>query len=212
MVKNKKKNRSKAVSGVKAEKMMVKSLLIKNVTYKSGMARNFHNIQEVVVIELISPLIQQQLVSGVKGSALGLDPTSRLNSWSTIWQVAFKDFAVLSIKVGVNLFSSNSGTAANGEWWFRIEEDTNNPSSAIQRAERAVVSLHAPSSHADTSCEMHWKPSSSEDIAFGPTSVAFSPAYLKSYADPTITGTASADSTSTVGITIVYRIAFRYLA
>jgi hypothetical protein len=191
---------------------MVKALLVRNVRYVSGMARNFHSIQDVVVLELISPLIQQALASGVRATSLGLDPTARLSNWSTIWQVAFKDFAVLSMKIGCNLMSTNSGTAANGEVWFRVEEDTNTPTSAIQRAERAVISIHAPSSHDETSCEMHWKPSSSEDIAFGPTSVAFSPAYLKTWADPTTTGTAAADSTSTVGITIVYRIAFRYLA
>ena len=192
------------------ETQLLSYLMQKNVKYIQGIPEKPFDVEKVYVIELISPMVSSTLASGVKATSTSLDPTVRLDNWSSRWAAVFKQYCVLSCKVFTYTQGTNGGAPANGSWFFRIEEDSTSPTSAIVRSERAQINLHAPSDDKESSCVCVWEPTSSEELEFVSTGTGFAMAYFKSYADPTNTGTSASDSSSQVATYLVYRIAFRY--
>ncbi len=186
-------------------------LTLKNVKYTQGVPRNMLDLERVYVVELVSPQVTNTLASGSKATSTSLDPTARLDSWSSKWAAVFKQYVVLSCQVVSQIQATNGGAAANGSIFVRIEEDSAAPTGAMVRAEKGVLNLHAPSDDKQTACIARWEPTSSEDLEFISTSTGYAMSYLKVYADPTNTGTSASDSSSTIVSYVVYRLAFRFL-
>jgi len=173
-----------------------------------GIPRAFPNIEQTYRIVLTSPQVNLTFSAGSIASALTLDPTTRVDTWSR-WSAVFKQFLVTKVSVSSSL--NRLGTA-QGQVFIRVEEATAAPTSAIVRSERALINLVTYQDVLSDSATSIWKPRSSEDLAWSDTGVAFNLAYLKTYADTTNTGTAAADSATVVTHVVEYEIHFRYLA
>ncbi len=197
--------------GSKAERSALKVLMTKNVSYRQGIPSSVQDLEKVYILNLVSAQTSSTLVSGTKATSTSLDPTARIDNWASRWGTAFKQYCVLSVHAVSSIQATNGGSAANGQIWQRVEEASAAPDGGMVRAEKLVLSLHAPSDDLASSGVITWRPTSSEDLEFISTSTGYAMAYLKTYADPTNTGTSASDSSSQIVTLIYYRIAFRYL-
>jgi hypothetical protein len=187
---------------------LLASAMRKNVTYSFGIPRKVLDLERVYQITLISPLVNLTFSAGSLASALSLDPTVRIDTWSR-WSAVFRQFIVTGITCCTTL--NRLGTA-QGQVFTRIEESSAVPTSAIVRAERGIINLVNYQDEEKDSTTARWSPRSAEDVTWTDTGIAYNIAYLKTYADSTNTGTAAADSTTIVTHTIFYHVAFRYFA
>ncbi len=198
-------------SGKAIESKMIKFLTMKNVRYSQGIPKSIQDLERVYTIDIVSPIVSSTLTTGAKATSTSLDVTSRVDTFSR-WATVFKQYVVLGITVVSQISGTNGGSAANGQIWQRVEEDSSAPSGAMVKAEKAVISLHAPSDDKMNSSVIMWRPTSSEDLEWIATGTGFANCYLKTYADPTNTGTSASDSSSQISSLIYYTVAFRYLA
>jgi len=182
-------------------------VLRRNVKYIQGVPRGVSNIQETVTIVMPSPLQSLTLTTGGIANATSLDPSARIDTWSR-WTAVFSQFLVAKIVVISRL--AKVGTT-QGSIFVRVDEASSTPTSTIVRSERAQLDLALNQVEDEASSTIVWEPRSMEDVTWASTATGFTPAYLKTYADPTNTLTSAADSTTVVFHSLIYTLVFKYL-
>lgn len=195
----------------RAENAMVRAMEVRNVIYQQGVPKSINSIEQTYSIDLVSSRLTNTLTAGSLSVATSLDPTSRIDSWNR-WSAVFKQYFVVKIRAVYSIDKLDYSGTPLGQVFFRIEEDNSVPTGSIVRQERGTISLAMFQDEEKNSGNILWTPRSAEDLEWIATASGFAPAYLKTYADPTNTGTVAADSTTRVSVTFYYRIVFRYLA
>lgn len=185
------------------------ALLRKNVKYMEGIPRSIVDIERVYQFCLVSSSFSSTLSAGGTATSSSLDPTSRIDTFTSRWGVVFRQYLVLKVRVAVAFNFTN--TAGTGQIWVQIQENNAVPSSTAVREEKSILYIASPQDYSRNSAMIEWTPRSAEDMDFIDTSAAFNPAYLKIYANTTNTLTNAADSTTQVTYQVYYDIAFRYL-
>lgn len=185
------------------------ALLRKNVRYSEGIPRSIVDIERVYRFILCSNQSSSTLSAGSTSTSSSLDPTSRIETFTSRWGVVFRQYLVLKATVVMNLDFVN--TAGTGQIWGQIQENNTVPSATAIREEKAILYIASSQDYTRNSATIEWTPRSAEDMAFIDTSTVFNPAYLKIYANSTNTLTNAADSTTRVSWMVYYEIAFRYL-
>lgn len=197
-----KKQKSKSV-GIPA------ALLRRNVRYMEGIPRSVVDIERVYRFTLTSSAFSSTLSAGSTSTSSTLDPTARIDSFTSRWGSVFRQYLVLKARVVVAFnFTNASGT---GQIWAQIQENNTVPNSTAVREEKAILYIASPQDYSRNSANIEWTPRSMEDMDFTDTSTGINIAYLKLYANTTNTLTSASDSTTQVTYTVYYDIAFRYL-
>jgi hypothetical protein len=145
--------------------------------------------------------------AGALTSTPSLTPSSWINAFNTHWAAVFRQYVVLKAEVFVTPLLVGT---AQGQVWTRISEESAAPDGSMVNAERGVLNLDSTEDDRASKVCMIWTPHSAEDMTFTSTSSAIDFAYLKIYANQTNTGTAAGDSTTQVGVQVLFHLAFRY--
>lgn len=186
---------------------LVREVSKKNVRYHNGVPRSLPSIETVVEVPLVSPQINLSFASGGVANTTSLDPTVRIDTFSR-WVSIYKQYLVAKIVVISTI--SNTGSYI-GKIFVQVGEDSATPSGVIVREERAELSLATYQSEASSTVVTVWEPQSAEDVTWTNTNTGSALAYLRTYADPTNTGTTGADSATRITHQVYYTMMFRYL-
>lgn len=137
-----------------------------------------------------------------------LNLTTQVASFSSRWAACFREYRVVGMRVSARIASVGTGS---GELWMWLDEKSSPSPSAsdAQSARRAIIPLaQAANGTRGSEAKLSWMPHDLLDLDFTQTNTAASDVYLKTYAAPGVTGTASA-TTASVIITASYRVQFR---
>lgn len=184
----------------------------KNVKYIAGIPRGLDDFERVYQVVLVSPRVTSTLTAGIVATSTTLDPYTKVDSFSR-WAAVFKQYLIQKIVVATAIDKLDYANSPMGSAFIRIEEDNAVPTSTIVRAEKSIIRFASFQDDDTNSSTAVWTPASAEDMTWLSTSSGSSTvAFLKTYADPTNTGTSASDSVSRLSSVVYYHLAFRYLA